>query len=53
MYAKGNKMPIIVAARSKVKSVFARSNNGIVGSNPTRTNDFCLRLFYVGVVLYR
>jgi hypothetical protein len=28
-------LPIAVAARSKARTVFARSNTGIVGSNPT------------------
>jgi hypothetical protein len=32
-------------------AVFARSNAGIVGSNPTRGMDVCGRLFYVCVVL--
>jgi hypothetical protein len=30
-----------------------RSNNGIVGSNPTRGMDVCLRSFCVCVFLYR
>jgi hypothetical protein len=33
--------------------VFARLNTGIVGSNPARGMDVCLRLFYVCVVLCR
>jgi hypothetical protein len=36
-----------VAARSK-----ARSNTGIVGSNPNQGMDVCVRLFCVCVVLY-
>jgi hypothetical protein len=32
---------------------FARSNTGIVGSNPTHGMDVCLRLFCVCVVLCR
>jgi hypothetical protein len=40
-----------VTARSKAWSVFARSNAGIVGSNPTHAMDVCLRLFCVCVVL--
>jgi hypothetical protein len=35
--------PITVAALSKARNVFARSNAGIVGSNPTRGMDVCLR----------
>jgi hypothetical protein len=41
-------------ARPKAWTVFARSNTGIVGSNPTRgmdNTDVCVRLFYVYVVL--
>jgi hypothetical protein len=40
-----------VAARSKPWSIFFRSNAEIVGSNPTRGIDVCLRLFCVCVVL--
>jgi hypothetical protein len=40
-----------VAARSKARTVFARSNTEIVGSNPTRGMDVCVRLFCVCVVL--
>jgi hypothetical protein len=32
-------------------AVFSRLNNGIVGSNPARGMDVCMRLFYVCVVL--
>jgi hypothetical protein len=42
------KEPITVAARSKAY-VFARSNTGIVGSNPIQDMDVCLRLFCVCV----
>jgi hypothetical protein len=38
---------ITVAARS----VFARSNDAIVGSSPTQGIDVCVRLFYLCVVL--
>jgi hypothetical protein len=38
-----------VATRSKAWSVFALSNSGIVGSNPTGGMDVCVRLFYVCV----
>jgi hypothetical protein len=34
-----------VAARSKARIVFAHTNNGIVGSNPTRGMDVCEHLF--------
>jgi hypothetical protein len=43
--------PITVTARSKALTVFARSNAGIVGSNPTRGMDVCVRLFFVCVFL--
>jgi hypothetical protein len=43
--------PITVAARSKAWTVFARSNAGNVGSNPTQGMDVCVRLFCVCVVL--
>jgi hypothetical protein len=43
--------PIKVAARSKAWTVFARSNVGIVGLNPTQGMDVCVRLFCVRVVL--
>jgi hypothetical protein len=49
--AYGFRQPITVAARSKASTVFARSNTGIVGSNPTRGMDVCLHLFCVCVVL--
>jgi hypothetical protein len=38
-----------VAVRSKAWTVFARSNTGIVGSNPAQGMDVCLRLFCVCV----
>jgi hypothetical protein len=44
--------PIAVAAQSGTWSVFARSNAGIVGSNPTRVMDVYVRLFCVCAVLY-
>jgi hypothetical protein len=46
-----NKEPITVIARSKACNVFARSNTGIVGSNPTQGMDVCVLLFFVCVVL--
>jgi hypothetical protein len=36
------RQPITVAARSKAWTIFARSNTGIVGSNPTQGMDVCL-----------
>jgi hypothetical protein len=41
-----------VAAHCKTWTVFAHSDTGIVGSNPTRGIDICMRLFYVCVILY-
>jgi hypothetical protein len=35
--------PITVAARSKAWTLFARSNPGIMGSNPTQGMDVCVR----------
>jgi hypothetical protein len=35
----------------RYEPAFARSNSGIVGSNPTRDMDVCVRLFCVCVVL--
>jgi hypothetical protein len=43
--------PVTVAARSKAWTVVARSDAGIVDSNPTQGMEVCLRLFYVCVVL--
>jgi hypothetical protein len=43
-------MPIMVAAPSKARTVFVRSNAGIVVSNPTHGMDVCVRLFCVYVV---
>jgi hypothetical protein len=43
--------PITVDARSKSRTVFAHSNAGIMGSNPTRVTDVFVRLFCVCVVL--
>jgi hypothetical protein len=43
--------PITVASRSKAWTIFARSNAGIVGSNPTQGMDVCVSLFCVYVVL--
>jgi hypothetical protein len=38
-------LEITVAARSKARNVFARSNTEIMGSNPTQSMDICLHLF--------
>jgi hypothetical protein len=43
--------PITVDVRSKVWTVFALSNIGVVGSNRTRGMDVYVRLFCVCVVL--
>jgi hypothetical protein len=40
------KLTITVAARSKALNVFARSNAGIVGSNPTQGMDVCIVCIY-------
>jgi hypothetical protein len=42
---------LTAAARSEVWTVFACSNIGIVGSNPTRGMDVCVSLLCVCVVL--
>jgi hypothetical protein len=42
---------ITVAARTKAWIVFARSNTGIVGSNPSRGVDVCVRFYCVCIVL--
>jgi hypothetical protein len=43
--------PITVTVRSKVRTVFACSNTGIVGSNPTNGMAVCVHLFCVCAVL--
>jgi hypothetical protein len=40
-------MPITVAMRSKAWTVFARSNAGIMGSNPIQGMDVCLCVYSV------
>jgi hypothetical protein len=45
-------VPVTVAPRSKASTLFARSNSGNVGSNPTQCMDVCVRLFCGYVVLY-
>jgi hypothetical protein len=41
-----------VAARSKAWTVFARSNAGIVGSNPTQGMDVCIVCVYYVFLLF-
>jgi hypothetical protein len=40
-----------LAARSEAWTVFARSNAGIVGSNPTQGMDVCVYVYSVFVIL--
>jgi hypothetical protein len=40
-------MPVMVAAQSKAWTVFACSDAGVLGSNPTQGMDVCVRLFFV------
>jgi hypothetical protein len=40
-------MPITVPSRPKPWTVYARSDTGVVRSNPTGGMVVCLRLFYV------
>jgi hypothetical protein len=44
-------LPITVGARSKARTLFARSKAEIVGSKHTQGMDVCVRLFCVCVVL--
>jgi hypothetical protein len=39
--------PVTVASRSEAWNVFARSNAGIVGSNPTQGMDVCVWVYFV------
>jgi hypothetical protein len=44
-------MPVMVAERSKASIVFARSEAGIVGSNPTQgMNVWCVCIYSVFVL---
>jgi hypothetical protein len=43
-------MPLTVAARSKARIVFARSNAGIVDSNPTQGMDVCVCVYSMFVL---
>jgi hypothetical protein len=45
-----NRKMLTVTARSKLSSIFAHSNAGIVGSNPTRGMKVCPH-FFVYVIL--
>jgi hypothetical protein len=44
-------LPITVTARSESWTVFARSNTGVVGSNPTQDMDACVRLLCVCAIM--
>jgi hypothetical protein len=48
----GLQMPITVAERSEAWAVFARSNSGVVGTNPTRGMNVCVCLFCISVFLF-
>jgi hypothetical protein len=43
-------MPITVAARSRARTVFARSKAGFEGSNPTQGMVFCVCVHSVFVL---
>jgi hypothetical protein len=43
----GDQLPITVATRSKTRTVFAHSDTGIMGSNPTRGMDVCIYSVFV------
>jgi hypothetical protein len=45
-------MPITVAAQSKSRTVFARSDAVIVGSNPIQYMDVCIVCVYSVFVLF-
>jgi hypothetical protein len=45
-------MPITVTLQSKTWTVFAHSNTGIMGSNPTWGMDVCVCLFCIYAALY-
>jgi hypothetical protein len=44
---------IAVTAPSMAQTVFSLSNAGVVGSNPTRGMDVCVRLFCVQIAALR
>jgi hypothetical protein len=43
--------PVTVAARSKAWTIFARSESGIVGLNPTQNMDVCYVCVFIQFVL--
>jgi hypothetical protein len=43
--------PVTLAARSKARTVFARSNAGIMGWNPTQGMDVCIVCVYSACVV--
>jgi hypothetical protein len=45
--------PVPVAERSEARTVFGRSNTGIVGSNLTGGMDVCLRFSVLCCSVYR
>jgi hypothetical protein len=45
--ASGKTVTLTLAALSEARTVFALSNTGVVGSNPTPGMDVCVRLFSV------
>jgi hypothetical protein len=45
-------LPITMAERSKTLTVFARSNAGIVGSNPTQGMDVCVYVYSAFMLSY-
>jgi hypothetical protein len=47
-----NLWPITVAAPPKAWTAFARSNAGIVGSNPTQNMDVCVVYVYSVFVFF-
>jgi hypothetical protein len=49
--ARVSVLSITVTSRSKAWTVFARSNAGFVGSNPTQNMDVYMSLFRIYVVL--
>jgi hypothetical protein len=44
---------ITVATRSKARTVFARSNSGVVGSNATLATDICVCLYCLALSCVR
>jgi hypothetical protein len=51
-HSKANEWPVTVTARSKARTVFARLDAGIVGSNPTQGIDvWCMHAFILCLCL--